>query len=86
MKGYKAVLFAQDGDWVTDFRGETKEEVEEQLANRYSRWIFYPFEGIVLDKGSLTSANQRVVDMASPLEHLRGKSIETVSKYLMNRP
>ena len=86
MKRYKAVLFASDGTWVTDFKRETREEVIEALANRGSRWYFYPLGGVILDKGNLTTAQQRVVDMAYPLEHLKGKSIKSISKYLEHIP
>lgn len=83
MPKYKAVLFAPDGDWTTDFKGDTKEEVIEQLANRGSRWFFYLFEGIILNKGGLTKNNQRLIDLAPNLPRdLIGKSIKTVSKFL----
>lgn len=82
MQKYKAVLFAVDGDWVTDFPGNTKEEVIEQLANKGSRWYFYPLEGVILDKGGITTATQRLIDAAPPIEFLKGKAIRTVRKYL----
>lgn len=82
MQKYKAVLFALDGDWTVDYPGSTKEEVKEQLANKGSRWYFYPLEGVILDKGGLTTQNQRLVDAAPPIEFLKGKAIKTVRKYL----
>lgn len=82
MQKYKAVLFALDGDWVVDCSGSTKEEVRERLANKGSRWYFYPLEGIILDKGGLTNRDQRLVDAAPPIEFLKGKAIKTVKKYL----
>ena len=83
MKTYKAVLFAPDGDWVTDFKGNTKDEVMEKLADKGSKWYFYPFEGIILDKGGLTTAKQRLIDIAANLpQELAGKSVKTVSKWL----
>ena len=85
MVKYKAILFAVDGDWVTDCKGNTKEEVIEQLANKGSRWFFYPFEGIIRDYG-ITTSNQRVVDMAPPLEYLAGKSIRTLKRIIMAIP
>lgn len=86
MPKYKAVLFAPDGDWVTDCKGDTKDEVIEQLANLGSRWFFYPIEGIILDKSGLTTANQRVIDMAPPFQHLTGRSIRTIKRELMAIP
>jgi len=82
MPKYKAILFAPDGDWVTDYRGDTKEEVINQLANRGSCWHFYPYEAIILDKGGLTTVRQRLVDTVYPLNGFKGKSIATTSKYL----
>jgi hypothetical protein len=82
MKTYKAVLFAPDGDWVTDYKGETKDEVVDQLIDRGSRWLFYPLEGIILDKGAITTSRQRVVDMAPPLRFLTGKPIKFISKWI----
>lgn len=81
MPRYKGILFAEDGDWVTDFERETKEEVIEALANRGSRWFFSPFEGVILAHNKFTIW-PRVVDIAFPLEHLKGKSIRTVSDYI----
>jgi len=86
MIGYKAILFAPDGDWVTDFKKDTKDEVKNALANRGSMWYFYPFEGVILDKSSVTTSSQRVVDMPPPFEHLAGKAIRTVRKYIMAIP
>lgn len=82
MPRYKGVLFATDGGWVTDFEGDTKEEVIEQLANKGSRWYFFPFEGVILDKGSSTTARQRLIDAAQPIEQFKGKSIATVQRFL----
>lgn len=82
MKRYKAVLFAPDGDWTTDCRGDTKKEVIEQLAGRGSRWYFYPLEGIILDRGGLTDPRQRLIDAAPPICFLKGRAIKTVSRYL----
>jgi len=81
-KGYKAILFAPDGEWVTDFRAETKDEVIEKLSNRGSYWFFYPFEAVILDKGGLTTAQQRLVDSAMPIESLKGKSIKAASRLI----
>ena len=80
---YKAVLFSLDGDWVTDFVGETKDEVIKKLADKGSRWYFYPFEAIILHKGKLTTNRQRLIDVAPNLpRELVGKSIKTAGKWL----
>ena len=80
--GYKGVLFAPDGDWVVDYHGDTKKEVIEQLANRGSKWYFYPLEGVILNKGGLAKSSQRLVDAAPPIELLKGKALKTVKRYL----
>lgn len=80
---YKAVLFAHDGDWVTDYKGDTKEEVIDQLANGGSRWLFYYLEGIIYDKGDCTSYRQKVLDVSPILpSHMKGKTICGISKWL----
>lgn len=80
---YKAVLFSLDGDWVVDFESETKEEVIDKLADKGSRWFFYPFEAIILHKGNLTNNRQRLVDVAPNLPTgLVGRSIKTAGKWL----
>jgi len=84
MKRYKAVLFASDGDWVTDFKGNTKEEVMEQLADRGSRWFFYPLEAIIKDNGRLTTAQQRIVDAPEPLDRFIGMTIKRTSEIIAN--
>ncbi len=87
MTGYKGILFAPDGGWVTDFSADTKEEVTNKLADRGSRWYFYPFEGIITDRGRLTTGRQRLVDVAPNLPRkLVGKCISTVSNYLKGLP
>lgn len=80
-KKYKAVLFALDGDWVTDYRDcNSIEEVEEMLANQGSRWFFYPIPFVILDRGSLTTSHQRVISAPEGLEGCKGKTIGAISK------
>jgi len=85
MKEYKAILFAPDGDWVTDFTSSNIEGVIEKLCNRGSLWWFYPFEGIIVDHGTTTS-RQFVVNMAPPFHFLKGKSIKTISTFIGSLP
>jgi hypothetical protein len=85
VSGYKAVLFAPDGDYVTDYRRETIEEVREALADQGSRWFFYPFEAIIRAH-SLTRDTLRIVEAAEPIEHLSGRTIKTVSRTLAAMP
>jgi len=78
--GYQAILFAPGGDYVTDYHCDTVKEVIEQLENKGSRWLFYPFEAVILDK--LPSSRRRLVDVAPPLEEFKGKAVSTVQRYL----
>ena len=87
MAKYKAVLFAPDGDWVTDFReSETIEEVQESLCNMGSRWYFYPFHAVIVDHGALTTEKQRCVSVAEPFEYLHGYAIKNVAKFIATTP
>jgi hypothetical protein len=83
---YKAVLFSADGNWVTDYRGKTKEEVWEQVNNSGSRWIFYPYIAIIKDKGRLTLSTQRICEGYGLTEWMKGKTIKTISEILENNP
>jgi hypothetical protein len=77
MKNYKAVLFAPDGEYVTDFSGRKNiEDVWSMVADMGSRWIFYPIPFVTTDK--------TIVGTIEGLEHLKGKRIETVKKILAN--
>ncbi len=81
--GYKAVLFAPDGDWVTDCKGDTLEEVYEALGDLGSRWYFYPYSHFIIrDNGAYTTSRQRIVAACEPLEFLQGRAISTVSRFL----
>lgn len=42
MPKFTAVLFATDGERVTDFERDTIEEVNNAINDMGSRWIFYP--------------------------------------------
>ena len=87
MRGYKAILFAPGGDYVTDFPRDTKKEVIEALANKGSMWIFYPLEGIIRDWHPYTMSTQRLVDVAPGLPRdWVGKSISTVSERIAAMP
>jgi hypothetical protein len=84
---YKAVLFAPDGEWTTDYSGsESIEDVENLLADQGSRWYFYPFHGVIRDNGSLTRASQRLVSAAYPFEDMKGRSVKTFGRMLAETP
>lgn len=74
---YQAVLFAPDGEHVTDFRDSaTKDDVWDMVNDMGSRWIFYPIVFVATDK--------TIVDTPEGLEHLKGTRIKTMSKILAN--
>ena len=73
-KKYRAILFAPDGEYVTDFERDTKEEVWECVENMGSRWIFYPFVFVGTDK--------TIVDASEDMEWLKGRRIPTVAKII----
>jgi len=80
---YKALLVAPDGAWVTDYRSNTVHEVMDALADRGSRWYFYPFEFVITDRGSsrmFTRPTQRIVHHPYCSHDFRGKTIRTVCK------
>ena len=79
---YQAVLFAPDGDWVTDFKGRTIDEVENKLAGRGSLWIFYPIEGIIRYTGSVTSPSEKVIEMFPSFDFLSGRTIKEICDWL----
>jgi hypothetical protein len=78
---YKAILFAPDGDWVTDYAGcKTIDEVWDRVDNQGSKWFFYPFYFVITDERGYTLSTQRIVAAPDNLEHLVGKSIKRVSR------
>jgi hypothetical protein len=85
-----AVLFAPDGEYVTDYHdSESVEVVTERLADQGSKWYFYPFEIVVLDKGweSRTDLwSQRIVDIWEPLTYFKGRRVSTFRQYLIDNP
>jgi hypothetical protein len=85
---YQAILFAPDGDYVTDFHGcESIEEVTDKLADMGSRWYFYPFTFVVCDKTpgytiGKDMMRQRIVDAPPELGILAGKTVKSVQAFI----
>ena len=87
MRGYKAILFALDGNYQIDFRRDTKDEVIQALATKDTQWSFYPFEAIIRDWHYYTIRTQRIVDVAPGLPRdWVGKAISTVSEKIAAMP
>ena len=47
MAKYVALLVSPNGEFVTDFKEDTIEKVQEDLADMGSRWYYYPYIFIV---------------------------------------
>jgi len=47
MTKYVALLVSPDGEFVPDFKEDSIEKVQEDLANMGTRWYFYPYIFIV---------------------------------------
>ena len=74
MYKYKAIAFASDGEYITEGEFKTVEEAWERINDWGSRWIFYPFTGVV--------KNKRVVSFCDALPELSNKNIKTIQKDL----
>ena len=73
---YKAILFHPNGDHVTDFPRNSKQEIWDEIADMGSRWIFYPLVFIATDT--------TIVDACDGMEQFKGKRISTLQKYLQD--
>ena len=76
---YRAILFAPDGDYVTDFPRKTESEVISELENMGSKWFFYPFYGIIKTTNGVSKLKR--VDMMYPLGELSGKTIVNIQRW-----
>lgn len=74
---YQAVLFAPDGHYVTDAHHDTIEEVQNEINDMGSRWIFFPI--------AFVATENTIVGTPDNLEYLKRKRITTVVKLLETR-
>jgi hypothetical protein len=75
---YKAILFHPEGDFVTDFNDNNEvQDVWDQVADMGSKWVFYPLVFVAADK--------TIKDTPNGLEFLKGKRIQTVKKYFIDK-
>lgn len=75
-KTYKAVLFAPDGAYVTDFRdSESIEDVQVALSEMGSRWIFYPIQ-------TIADESDYLVDAPEEMYILIGLTIKEAGQYI----
>ena len=83
MPKYQALLVAPDGDYVTDYKCDTIEQVTDALADRGSRWYFYPFEFVIIadSKNYRTHSEtlrKRIVDHPYEGHNFKGRTVNTV--------
>ena len=80
---YQAILFAPDGEFVTDFKRETKQEVEDCINGMGSRWIFYPIVAIIKADVATKTSNKRLdIEEAGWLDIFNNKAVKTLVKFL----
>ena len=79
---YRAILFALDGEYVTDYDSPSIDEVWEKVDNRGSRWSFYPLVFVIPCGGPLW--NRHIVGTADGLESYKGLQVSTIVHTLMD--
>lgn len=83
MKGYRAALFAPDGEYVTDYAEPTVDAVWDRVENGGSRWYFYPLPVIVTDRPhGMIGETQRIVDAPEALAIVKGRTLRTFGRIL----
>ena len=83
--GYKAILFSLDGEWVTDHKRKTIQEVNDAISDQGSKWIFYPIVAVIVDHGLVTS-NQRFVDVSDELMWWKNRTIRALVRDIRKNP
>ena len=83
MTKYEALLVAPDGEFVTDFKRDTVKQVQKELEEIGSKWIFYPYEFIIrttktYDKKEFMK--QKIIDATEPLDFMKGWTVSRVIK------
>lgn len=87
MARYKAILFAPNGDWVTDFRDtESIDEVWERIEDMGSKWFFFPIRMVIRDNGSVTTDNQRIVQAPEVFDWAKGHTIRIIGREIAANP
>ena len=72
---YQAIAFSIDGDFITEGEFDTVENCWDRINDWGSRWIFYPFTGVL--------KNKRVVSFCDALPELANKNIKTIQQDLL---
>lgn len=79
---YRAILFAPDGEFVTDYDSPTVEAVWDKVNNQGSRWVFFPLAFVIGADRSSYVGRRRIVDTPEVLESWRGRTVETLRRTL----
>ena len=79
---YEAVFFHPAGDFVTDFKADTKQEIWERISDMGSRWIFYPIPVIISTNGK-NITDCIIVDVPDGLEYMERHKVKTLQKMLI---
>ncbi len=82
--GFKAVLYAPDGDYVTDFKRDTIEEVEQELCDMGSRWYFYPMPMIIDENNIIVKSCSMIIE--SEFDEYIGKTVKDVQAFIRANP
>jgi hypothetical protein len=72
MDYYRAIAFAPDGESITEGRFKTIAEAWDHINDWGSRWVFYPFTGVI--------KNERVIEMCDGLSFLSNKNRSTIAR------
>ncbi|MGC8483997.1 MAG: hypothetical protein ACP5OE_10190, partial [Thermodesulfobium sp.] len=92
--GYLSVLIDRTGMvWSSGFHSKTMEDARKEISERYRKGghftrLTYPYWVIVKDDphNYKPVGVRRVVDASSRIKKLRGKTVETVRKYIHKHP
>jgi len=80
---YKLIFMSFDGAYVTDSEHDTKESAFEAIENIGSKWFFYPFPFIVMNK-TVVETGEGLVNMATGEAYMpkmfKGKRLATIIK------
>jgi len=80
MVKYEALLVAPNGAFVTDFKEDSIEKVQEDLADKGSKWFFYPYEFIIEVHKGLNILKRKIIDAPEGFEFMKGWTVGRVIK------
>jgi len=78
---YKAILFAPNGEFVTDYEAESIAEVWRLIDDGGSRWFFYPFPFVITADSRLLE-RKRILASPYGLEMCTGRAMRKVQRFI----